>query len=96
MDRLIGPPPIRIVHEATKVGDEKVDTVTIKVNGGTKHSTPKFSGGAADKSVCFIHSFWTLGVKLEYHKDYAFTKTVRTAQKVALSGLDQNQAYFVT
>ncbi len=40
--------------------------------------------------MCFIHSFWTLEIKLEYRKDWAFAKKVRTAQKQALNALDAN------
>ena len=48
VDRLGGPPPIRIIQEVTKVDETKAETVTIKLNGGTKHLLQKFMGGTAE------------------------------------------------
>ncbi len=91
-DHLGGPPPIYIIQEVTKVDESKVETVTIKLNGGTKHLLQKFVGGTAEECVRFIRSFWNVELKLKYRKDWAFTKKVKSAQKTTLCGLDQNDA----
>ena len=70
--------------------------MTIKLNSGTKYSTLKFVGGTDKEAVRFICSFWTLEVKLEYRKDWSFTKKARTAQRKALNGIDHNNANHVT
>ncbi len=64
-----------------KVDNEKVEILTIKLGSGSKYTMPTFVGGTAKEAVRFICSFWTLEVKLECCKDWAFTKKVRTAQK---------------
>ncbi len=42
VNSLGGPPPIHIVCKATKGDNEKVDTVTIKLNGGKNTLCPSF------------------------------------------------------
>ena len=79
-----------------KVDTEKAATVTIKLGTGSKYTSPKFIGGTAEEAVRFILSFWTLEVKLEYRKDWSFTKKARTAQRKALNGIDHNNANHVT
>ncbi len=97
MDRLGGPPPIRIVGKETKRTDKNgVETVSIKLNSGTKHTAPKFVGGSAKEAVRHIRSFWATEVKLEYRKDWQLCHKVRTAHKALLAGLNQNDADYLT
>ncbi len=55
VNRLGGPPPIRIVGVETNSNDKTgVETVSIKLNGGTKHTAPKFMGGSPEEAVRHI------------------------------------------
>ncbi len=68
--------------------------MTIKLGSRSKYTTPKFVGNTAEEAVHFIRSFWTLEIKLEYCKDWAFTKKVRTVQKQVLVALDPTDTNF--
>ncbi len=54
VDCLSSKPPICIVLDLSKVDEATVDTVTIKLSDGTKHTSQKFVGDTNEEAIHFI------------------------------------------
>ena len=71
VERLGGPPPIRIVPKTPSEQESKTrPTVSIKFTDTYKDTVMKFVGGTAEAAIKHIRAFWTVEEKLGYSALY--------------------------